>query len=161
MVVAPMSSLVVSASPVTENLATELHSTEDPQPPHNSQTDPSQHFARDGALVTPTATAASSLIPVQQMIVIQDSVGVGSHAEFTLPTSSGQVITVPHSSGQVISVPPVSGQVLSISQSNSQVISMPAVAPQATFAVSLPQQRSNPGSNSQKLPTLHYQYFSS
>lgn len=171
MVVGPMSSLMVSASPVTENMATELHSTEDPQPPNSSQTDPSQHFARDGSLVTQTAAGASSLIPVQQMIVIQDSVGVASHAEFTLPNSSGQVITVPHSAGQVISVPPVSGQVISIPQSTSQVISMPAVTsqviagalngPQTSFAVSVPQQRSHPDNNTQKLPTFHYQYFSS
>lgn len=167
MVVGPMSSLVVSTSPVTENMTTELHSTPNPQPPHSSQTDPSQHFAHDGSLET-QAAAASSLIPVQQMIVIQDSVGVASHTEFTLPNSSGQVITVPHSAGQVISVPPVSGQVLSIPQS-SNVISMPTVTdqviagalsgPQASFAVSLPQQRSHP--NTQKLPTIHYQYFSS
>ena len=162
-----MSSLVVSA----ENMAAELHSSQDSQPSHTHPTDPSHHFTRDGSLVTQAAAAASSLIPVQQMIVIQDSVGVSSHAEFTLPTSSSQVITVPHSAAQVISVPPVSGQVLSIPQSSSQVISVPAVTsqviagtlhgPQANFAMSLPQQRSHHVNSTQKLPAIHYQYFSS
>lgn len=165
MVVGPMSSLVVS-----ENMAAELHPSQESQPSHSHQTDPSQNFTSDGSLVT-QAAASSSLIPVQQMIVIQDSVGIPSHAEFTLPTSSSQVITVPHSAAQVISVPPVSGQVLSIPQSSSQVISVPAVtsqviasalhAPQANFAVSLPQHRDHHVDSTQKLPTIHYQYFSS
>lgn len=170
MVVGPMSSLVVSAAPLAESIA-ELHPSQDSEASHSHQTDTSEHFARDGSLVTQAAPSSSSLIPVQQMIVIQDTVGVPSHAEFTLPTSSSQVITVPHSAAQVISVPPVSGQVLSIPQSSSQVISVPAVtsqviggtlhAPQANFAVSLPQQRSHSDSSNHKLPTIHYQYFSS
>ncbi|MPC40687.1 zinc finger protein 569-like isoform X2 [Portunus trituberculatus] len=169
MVVSPMSSLVVSAAPLGENI-TELHPSQDSEGSHSHQTDPSEHFTRDGSLVT-QSTPSSSLIPVQQMIVIQDTVGVPSHAEFTLPTSSSQVITVPPSAAEVISVPPVSGQVLSIPQSSSQVISVPAVttqviggtlhARQANFAVSLPQQRSHSDTSDHKLPTIHYQYFSS
>ena len=169
MVVGPMSSLVVSTAPLGENIA-ELHPSQDPEASHSHQTDSSEHFTRDGSLVT-QAAPSSSLIPVQQMIVIQDTVGVPSHAEFTLPTSSSQVITVPHSASQVISVPPVSGQVLSIPQSSSQVISVPAMtsqviggtlhAPQANFAVSLPQQRNHSDTSNHKLSAIHYQYFSS
>ncbi|KAG0725714.1 Zinc finger protein 2 [Chionoecetes opilio] len=169
MVVGPMSSLVVSGSPMDDNMATELQVSQDSQPCHNHHTDPGHHFTRDGSLIT--QGSSSSLIPVQQMIVIQDSVGIPSHAEFTLPTSPSQVISVPHSAAQVISVPSGSGQVLSIPESDSQVISVPAVTSQviagalhtsqANFAVSLPQHRSHQDNSTQKLPTIHYQYFSS
>lgn len=158
-----MSSLVVSASPVAENIATELNSAQDPQPSNSSQTGSSQHFAHEGSLVTQATAAAvaSSLIPVQQMIVIQDSVGVASHEEFTLPTSSNKVITVPHSDGQVISIPQSSNQVISMPAVTSQVIAGAVNGPQANFAVSLPHQKSHAISNTQKLSTFHYQYFPS
>nr|XP_045611228.1 GDNF-inducible zinc finger protein 1-like isoform X1 [Procambarus clarkii] len=177
MVVGSMSSIVVSTSSIPESITAELHHpNHEPhhhhqnhqEPHHHEQTpDPDQHFRRGNSLMQQSLT--SSIIPVQQMIVIQDSVTLPGHSEFSVPTPTSQVISVPQSTSQVISVPPGSGQVISVSHSNSQVISVPTVSSQVisgtintpqAFAVPLPQ-HTNQVNSQQKLPAIHYQYFSS
>ncbi|XP_042237882.1 zinc finger protein 585A-like isoform X2 [Homarus americanus] len=179
MVVGSMSSIVVSASSIPDSITAELHHAhqdahhhqlnQNQEQHHHEQTpDHDQQFCQGNSLMQQTLT--SSIIPVQQMIVIQDSVTVPGHTEFSVPPPTSQVISVPQPTSQVISVPPVSGQVISVAQSNSQVISVPTVSsqvisgtlhtPQATFAVPMPQHTSQIN-NQQKLPAIHYQYFPS
>ncbi|XP_071523246.1 uncharacterized protein [Panulirus ornatus] len=182
-VVGSMSGVVVSASSITDGITAELQPpTQDhhhhqehhqqqnqhPEQHHQHQSDNDSQFRRGNSLMHQSLT--SSIIPVQQMIVIQDSVSVPGHTEFSVPPPTGQVISVPQSTSQVISVPPVSSQVISVPQSNSQVISVPTVSnqvisgtihtPQAAFAVPVPQ-HANQVSSEQKLSTIHYQYFPS
>lgn len=182
MVVGSMSSIVVSASSIPESITAELHQAnqvsqvshhhhhhQNHQEPHQQEQTPDhdQHFRQGNSLMQQSLT--SSIIPVQQMIVIQDSVTVPGHTEFSVPPSS-QVISVPQSTSQVISVPPVSGQVISVPHSNSQVVSVPTVSnqvisgtihtPEATFTVPMAQ-HSNQVNSQQKLSTIHYQYFPS
>ncbi|KAK3874958.1 hypothetical protein Pcinc_020147 [Petrolisthes cinctipes] len=195
MVVGSMSSIVVSASPIVNNTITtsELHHHQHhqhhhdpplppPPPPTTTTTTTTQHepqqqqqhseFDHGGSSLV-QQSVASSLIPVQQMIVIQDSVTLPGHTttQFSIsPPSSQQVLTVPQStSSSSQSISPVASQVISTSQSDGQEMSVPSVtnqvisgtlhAPPSNFTVSIPHNESQHSNH--KLPTIHYQYFPS
>lgn len=135
MVVGSMSSIVVSASSIPDTIITDLQPQQDdhhqqqqtqlPQQHSEPQVETEQEFHRGNPLIQQSLT--SSIIPVQQMIVIQDSVTVPGHAEFSVPPPTNHVISVSQPTSQVISMPPVTGQVISVPQSDSQVIPVPTI----------------------------------
>ncbi|KAK4310137.1 hypothetical protein Pmani_018276 [Petrolisthes manimaculis] len=178
MVVGSMSSIVVSASPIVNTITSELHQQHHHPPPptttttttHEPQQQQQQHqqqqhsgFDQDNSLMQ-QQSVASSLIPVQQMIVIQDSVTVPGHTttQFSIspPSTSSQSISGPQVTSQVISTSPSDGQEMSVPSVTNQVISGTLHhAPPSNFTVSIPH---NPSQHSNhKLPTIHYQYFPS
>lgn len=135
MVVGSMSSIVVSASSIPDSIISDLQPPHDDDHHQRSQLSQQQHqqhmetdpeFHRANPLIQQSLT--SSIIPVQQMIVIHDSVGVPSHAEFTVPSQpTSQVLSVSQATSQVISMAPGTSQVISVPQSDSQVIPVPTI----------------------------------
>lgn len=134
MVVGSMSSIVVSASSISDSITAELqhplhdhqHTRRDPHPQdQHQQQQQDQQFRRGNSAVL-QQSLAQTIMPMHQMIVIQDSVSVPGHADFTVAPSSSQVISASPAANQVISVSQSGGnQVISVPQSGSQVISVP------------------------------------
>ncbi|XP_063589840.1 zinc finger protein 568-like isoform X1 [Penaeus indicus] len=135
MVVGSMSSIVVSASSISDSITAELqhplhehqHTRHDHHQQDQHQQQPQdQQFRRGNNAVNIQQSLAQTIMPMHQMIVIQDSVSVPGHADFTVAPSSSQVISASPATNQVISVSQSGGnQVISVPQSGSQVISVP------------------------------------
>ncbi|ROT75769.1 putative zinc finger protein 91-like isoform X2 [Penaeus vannamei] len=106
---------------------------------------------------------AQTIMPMHQMIVIQDSVSVPGHTDFTVAPSSSQVISASPAANQVISVSQSGGnQVISVPQSGNQVISVPQSSNQVISVQSSGQVISIPQSSGQVItvPSVSSQVIS-
>ena len=146
MSVGPVSSIVVSASAVQECMnSEELQPSPTHVQLHEENSITSCDLRRGSTLIQPVLQ--SSLMPVQQMIVFEES--ISDPENNTLVPTSNQMIPISQCTSP--------GQVICIPHSNTET-SPTDHHSQTTFSVSLTDQHTQVLSH-HKLSTIHYEHY--